>query len=43
MFGCPTGATFCKPPLFVPQREIEELEKSDFAGVQIEFDHLEVS
>ena len=25
------------------EREIEELEKSDFAGVQIQFDHLEVS
>jgi len=34
-----------KPPPGCPcrQREIEELEKSDFAGVQIQFDHLEVS
>ena len=29
--------------LSLPQREIEELEKSDFAGLQIQFDHLEVS
>ena len=34
-----------KPPPGCPcrQREKEELEKSDFAGVQIQFDHLEVS
>ena len=34
-----------KPPPGCPcrQREIEELEKSDFAGVQVQFDHLKVS
>ena len=41
----PQRVTFRKPPPGCPcrQREIEELEKSDFAGVQIQFDHLEVS
>ena len=36
---------FRKPPAGCPccRREIEELEKSDFAGVQIQFDHLEVT
>ena len=29
--------------LSLPPREMEELEKSDFAGVQIQFDHLEVT
>jgi len=38
----PQRVTFRKPPPGCPcrQREIEELEKSDFAGVQIQFDHL---
>jgi len=41
----PQRVTFRKPMPGCPcrQREIEELEKSDFAGVQIQFDHLEVS
>ena len=41
----PQRVTFRKPPPGCPcrQREKEELEKSDFAGVQIQFDHLEVS
>ena len=41
----PQRVTFRKPPPGCPcrQREIEELEKSDFAGVQIQCDHLEVS
>ena len=41
----PQRVTIRKPPPGCPchQREIEELEKSDFAGVQIQFDHLEVS
>ena len=41
----PQRVTFRKPPPGCPycHREIEELEKSDFAGVQIQFDHLEVS
>ena len=39
----PQRVTIRKPPLGCPchQREIEELD--DFAGVQIQFDHLEVS
>ena len=38
----PQRVTFRKPPPGCPcrQREIEELEKSDFAGAQIQFDHL---
>jgi len=41
----PQRVMFRKPPPGCPcrQREIEELEKADFAGVQIQFDHLEVS
>jgi len=41
----PQRVTVRKPPPGCPcrQREIEELEKSDFAGGQIQFDHLEVS
>ena len=41
--GTPQRVTFRKTPPGCPcrQREIEELEKSDFAGVQIQFDHLE--
>ena len=40
----PQRVTFRKPLPGCPcrQREIGELEKSDFAGVQILFDHLEV-
>ena len=52
--GCPrTNKTRISPRVWVSdtpppgcpcrQREIEELEKSDFARVQIQFDHLEVS
>ena len=45
MSDTPQRVTCRKPPPGCPcrQREIEELEKSDFAGVQIQFDHLEVS
>ena len=41
----PQRVMFRKPLPGCPcrQREIEELEKSDFAGVQIQFDHLKVS
>ena len=41
----PQRVTIRKQPPGCPcrQREIEELAKSDFAGVQIKFDHLEVS
>ena len=41
----PQRVTFSKPPPGCPcrQGEVEELEKSDFAGGQIQFDHLEVS
>jgi hypothetical protein len=44
MSDTPQRVTIRKPPpgCPCPQREIEELEKSDFAGVQIQFDHLEV-
>ena len=38
----PQRVTFRKPPPGRPcrQREVEELEKSDFAGVHVQFDHL---
>ena len=41
----PQRVMFRKPPPGCPccQREIEEPEKSDFAGIHIQFDHLEVS